>query len=211
VAALKQEIEIKVPGIHVNAVNSTIEAALDRGTVKLDSSSLLLVTIGSPTACLALNARFIEHPGAPPVIFTWIEPHGVGGHAVLTNTRKAGASGCFECLFRDDPEIGLINTADFAAPGQPFPRQNLGCSGAFVPYGDLDARETATMAARLALDTLRGRQRGHVLRSWRGDATDFREAGFRTSPRYDLDEQALRESGHSFGRQDCRCCWGIST
>jgi hypothetical protein len=211
VAALKQEIEIKVPGIHVNAVNSTIEAALDRGTVKLDSSSLLLVTIGSPTACLALNARFIEHPGAPPVIFTWIEPHGVGGHAVLTNTRKAGASGCFECLFRDDPEIGLINTADFAAPGQPFPRQNLGCSGAFVPYGDLDARETATMAARLALDTLRGRQRGHVLRSWRGDATDLREAGFRTSPRYDLDEQALRESGHSFGRQDCRCCWGIST
>ncbi|MCK6588727.1 MAG: ThiF family adenylyltransferase [Polyangiaceae bacterium] len=211
VAALKQELELKVPGINVNAVKSTIEFALDRGTVKLDSSSLLLVTIGNPTACLALNSRFIEHPGAPPVIFTWIEPYGVGGHAVLTNTRDAGASGCFECLFRDDPEFGLINTADFAAPGQLFGKQNLGCSGAFIPYGDLDARETATMAARLALDTLRRRQRGHVLRSWKGDATDFREAGFQTSSRYDLDEQVLRERGKSFGRQGCRCCRGGST
>ena len=129
----------------------------------------------------------------------------------LTNFKKAGASGCFECLFGEDPELGLVNMADFAAPGQPFRKQNLGCSGAFVPYGDLDARETATMAARLALDTLRGREGGHALRSWKGDATDLREAGFRTSARYDLDERALRERSQSFARRDCRCCRGGST
>jgi molybdopterin/thiamine biosynthesis adenylyltransferase len=211
VAGLKEALERDVPGIHVTAVNSTIEAALERGTVKLSSSSLLLVTIGNPTACLMLNARIVEHAGAPPAIFTWVEPHGVGGHAVLTNTKQAGASGCFACLFRDVPEHGLVNEADFAAPGQTFRKQDLGCSGAFVPYGDLDARETATMAARLALDTLRGRARGPVLRSLKGDATDFREAGFQTSLRYDLDERALRESGQSFGRPDCRCCRGGST
>jgi molybdopterin/thiamine biosynthesis adenylyltransferase len=206
VAGLKQEIELKIPELNVFAVNSKIGAALKEDRVKLDGSSLIVVAIGNPTASLALNDTLLSLSGAPPVVFTWLEPYGLGGHALLTNTRIPGASGCFQCLLRDDPELGLVNTADFAAPRQVFGRPDLGCSGAFVPYGDLDARETANLATRLIIDALRGRVPGHVLRSWRGDATDFRNAGFQTSPRYDLEN--VDKGGHGYCHDDCRFCKG---
>ncbi|WP_156338751.1 ThiF family adenylyltransferase [Chondromyces crocatus] len=211
VFALKQELETKIPRIEITDVASNFEVALRDGVVKLDGSSLVVVTTGDVTGCLGLNAHLVMQPLTPAVIYAWIEPHGLGGHAVLTNTRKAGASGCFECLFEDDPEFGLVNRADYAAPGQRFASRDRTCSSAFVPYGDLDARETANLAARLAIETLDGRVLGHPLRSWRGDATAFHGAGFRTSARYDRQSVGQGTCGSSYAREGCRCCGGRST
>lgn len=180
VDGLAAQLRAALPDLTVTPLAMTADAAFaSRGDLLLQSDAVV-VAIGNPSAPLQLNDELAERSFASPVIFTWLEPYGIGGHAVLI---RYGTPGCFRCLFRDEPQ--LRNTADFAAPGQSFARQELGCHGAFTPYGDLDARETAIMATRLTLAAVQNPAHPAVLRSWRGDATSLRDAGYQTSERFE--------------------------
>lgn len=178
VEGLAAQLRAALPDLTVTPLPMSADAAFASHRDLLLQSDAIVVAIGNPSVPLYLNDDLAERAISVPIIFTWLEPYGIGGHAALV---RYGSPGCFRCLFRDEPE--LHNTADFAAPGQNFARQELGCQGAFTPYGDLDARETALVATRLTLSAVQNHPA--TLRSWRGDATSFRDAGFRTSARFE--------------------------
>ena len=54
----------------------------------------------------------------------------------------------------------------------------------FTPFGSLDAIKTAELATRLAIATLNGDIKKNLIRSWRGDATEFLKNGKKLSSRY---------------------------
>jgi hypothetical protein len=58
----------------------------------------------------------------------------------------------------------------------------------------------------LALDALSGHEQQNVLRSWKGDATAFTEAGFELSGRYRFTEDELRRQGPSYPSARCPVC-----
>jgi molybdopterin-synthase adenylyltransferase len=167
---------------------------------------MLVLAIGNPTVELEINEQVHALRNGPAIVFVWLEPLGIGGHALLAGNAPDG--GCFECLYtasKSDEEI-LGNRAAFAAPGQSFGRALSGCGSLFTPYGAIDAAKTATIAARLAVEALIGKERGNPLLSWKGDAADFVAEGFRLSPRFSATEEDLRRLQYGYRSAQCRVC-----
>ncbi len=206
VEALKEEIESALPYVQVTTISNTIEKALDEGSIHLADYDLLVLAIGNPTVELEINAQVHALRGGPAVVFTWLEPLGVGGHALLT--RNASGGGCFECLYTSSVgnEKFLENRAAFAAPGQSFGRALSGCGSLYTPYGAMDAARAAAMATRLAVDALAGKEPGNPLLSWKSDATDFIAEGFRLSPRFRATEDDLQRHRYAYLSTRCRIC-----
>ena len=203
--ALKQEIIAHLPFANIAVVPDAIARALNSQRIKLEDYHLVVCAIGDPTVELALNERVRQSADGPPIVFTWLEPLGIGGHAVLTGN---GGAGCFECLYtRPNNDDGrLVNRASFAATDQKFTRALAGCDTLHTPYGSMDASQTALLAVRLALDTLTGKVQGNHLRSWKGDATAFLAAPFKLARRYDNDSEELARQATLFASRSCRIC-----
>ena len=203
--AMQQALMAQLPFIDVRAIPKTIEAAFEQDLIRLNDFDLIVSALGNPTAELAFNER-VRRGAGPPIVFTWLEPLGIGGHALLTG--QHGEPGCFACLYMptDGSDSPLQNRAAFGMEGQTYGRSFAGCNNLFTPFGALDAIRTSELAARLVLDALSGNEQHNDLRSWKGDATAFTEAGFDVSGRYRFTEDELRRQGASYPSARCPVC-----
>lgn len=208
---LAAELERRYPGVQVKGFIGRIEQAIDFGALVPTEHDLIISATGDPNADRALNERLFRAEGRPATIYTWLEPLGIGGHAVAFGGSSQGTSppGCFDCLFTPhplDPSPVLENHAAFAAPGQAFTRELAGCGNAFTPYSSLDALRTAELAVRLGVEVLQGRVSGALLRSWKGNGGAFQAAGYQTSPRHQLPAETLESGCADVVMPHCRVC-----
>lgn len=196
--ALRTEIRRRFPYVEVEDVKGDVlRAKIDWGEYHL-----VIATTGNITLSRWLNEELAKADTA--AVFTWLEPLGIGGHALLTHVRGPG---CYECLFRDPKGNELLeNAADFAAPGQDFTRDLAGCTSTFTPYGALDAVRTAELATRIALSALTGENIEHAMRSWKGPSDAFEKNDKQTSRRYALDEIELHEKRLAYVCSTCPIC-----
>lgn len=207
--ALKTEVEVTFPYVRVRAIATSLEQALREATLDLSAFDLVICALGNPTVELAFDEYLHRRPGQQrPAIYAWLEPFGIGGHAVATGNRPSG--GCFACLYIS-PIAGndeLNNRAAFAVPdpGRPFARDLSGCGSLHTPYGSLDAMRTAALAAGLAVDILSGREQGNPLRSWKGNPMAYQAAGYEVSPRFAMSEEQLHDSRYSHQTARCPVC-----
>jgi molybdopterin/thiamine biosynthesis adenylyltransferase len=203
-SALKEDMLHKYPYLSCNAINRTIEDAIEMESLILGDFDLIVVAIGTPTTELWLNELIQKQYKNLTAIYTWLEPLGIGGHTLLvTPTLK----GCFECLYSsEDEESYLFNRASFAAPGQQFASSLTGCNNLFTPYGSLDASSTAAMAVKTALRFLLGKEKQSALYSWKGESEEFLANGFVLSDRYSLSQEQLNEHCYSFTVDSCKVC-----
>jgi molybdopterin-synthase adenylyltransferase len=207
VVALAQAITLDLPYANVTGIPQTIEAALDQGRVDLASFDLIISALGNPTSELALNEQVRRLNAGPPIIFTWVDPLGIGGHAVLTGVD--GEPGCFECLYtppQDDPKAPLHSRASFAAPGQSFRRSLTGCGSLYTPYGVVDAEQTALLAARMALHYLQGVDGRNRLHSWKGSTRAFLAERFQLSARHAQSVDTLEAQQTAYPSPRCPVC-----
>lgn len=207
VDGIKADIEGRLPFVEVFPIPLSLEEALDSGKIKAGDFDLIISALGNVTVELAFN-KYVHGIDSPPVIFTWLEPYGVGGHAVLTRLNGAREK-CLNCLY--EPEDGDMRCrASFAEKGQSFTKNIDGCRGAFTPFGSLDAMKTAELATRLAIATLNGDVRTNLIRSWRGDATEFLKSGKILSARYSTSTDHFIEIA-DYSRGDCPVCQYLET
>src|SRR5690606_8070566 len=97
VNALQVQLELMYPFVSVDALPVPIELIVENKLERLKAFDLIIVAIGHPQIELYLNKIFQGTSGVPPTLFTWLEPYGIGGHALLTLNQ--GLSGCVECLY----------------------------------------------------------------------------------------------------------------
>jgi molybdopterin/thiamine biosynthesis adenylyltransferase len=202
--AIKEEIESKYPYLTITTHQTYIEKAISQGDINLSDFDLAIFATGNQTIELYLNRLIYQHNLL--TVFTWLEPYGIGGHSLLT---RSGKPGCFQCLFKsdsDDPQ--KYNRASFAAFGQSFAKNDLGCGASYTEYGALDARKTAIQAVELALDGLREVEPKNALISWKGKDNSFTAVGFKTSSRYQLSRDRLEESRYQYIDPQCPVCGG---
>lgn len=200
---LAAELSQRLVHLRCGGVPMRVQDALRLGSFVPSDFDLIIVALGAPTVSRWLN-RELRARGGPPVIHTWIEPLGVGGHALLTT--RSGA-GCYECLFVDEDGGELLAPrSDFVAPNQDTLSRYGGCGAAFTPFSDLDARRTAELAVRLGVEALRRRAEGPRLRSWRGEREAVDERGLELSSRYDQTQEQLDAAGGGVSRRSCRVC-----
>ncbi len=203
--ALQTQIEIQLPYVKATAISKQIQDAISDGSVVLSQYDLVLFALGNTAVELEMNELIASIAGGPPALFTWLEPLGLGGHALLTH--NGSRRGCLECLYEpDDVDGRLRDRASFAAPRQDFGRALSGCGSLHTPYGSVDALRTTVLATQLAIDTLTGRETGNPLRSWKGDKTLFLSEGFRISPRYAATEESLLAHQYAYARDACPVC-----
>jgi hypothetical protein len=139
------------------------------------------------------------------MLFTWLEPLDLGGHSVVTWTDDPG---CLDCLYRDDEgQESLQGRTAFLEPNQVVSQNLTGCSSIFVPYGALQSRRTALMAAEHLLSTLT--MSGPSYRYWVGDGRIAAEQGLRTTPwRDEARVLSFEEASQRVFGRPCKRCRG---
>ena len=85
---------------------------------------------------------------------------------------------------------------------------NLGCRGAYTPFGSVHAQRTAILALDLVMKLVSGEETRNPVVSWKGPDKAFRAAGFQTSDRYKLSEQDLFETRYAYVNRACAVCGG---
>jgi molybdopterin/thiamine biosynthesis adenylyltransferase len=203
--ALADAIKEQVPFVEVTGIVDSVETVLDQESIDVSSYDLIVSALGNPTVELAINEHLHKLQNGPAALFAWLEPLGIGGHALLVT--DGSSAGCFECLYTSpDGEGTLNNRAAFAAPGQSFGRALSGCGSLHTPYGSIDSVCTATLGVRLAIAALTGKETGNPLVSWKGEASLFEAEGYRVSPRYGASENELHQQRYAYQSPYCPVC-----
>ena len=144
---------------------------------------LIIVAIGSPTQERLFHDYLIREKINVPVINTWVEGYGIGGHAVLT---IPGTKGCLRCAYVDPVDFsrGLASNLNFLAPNQDLTKNHAGCGDAFLPYSYIASTQTALITADLGVKYLLDKIRQSSRVSWKGSSEDAIANGFKLSGRY---------------------------
>ncbi|RKD26474.1 hypothetical protein BEP19_16680, partial [Ammoniphilus oxalaticus] len=206
VFAMKDELQKKYPMLEVDSICKEFTEVVNQDLINWSEVDLVVVAIGSPNEEMYIN-RFMHQLEIPiPVIYTWVEPIGIGGHALVTlNGTKQG---CYQCLFMPVGEEPISNRAAFAKPFQTFAKSITGCGSAFTPYNFLDSQKTALLAVEESARVLLNKETDNPLCSWKGDANDFLAVGFELNPRYSFTHERLHEMRLLYKDPQCPICSG---
>lgn len=203
--AIKQELESNFPQMKVRSFPRQIEHLLRERRLELKDFDIVVLATGNPTIELYINEIIHRQALAPVVLVTWLEPLGIGGHVLLCNNTPDG--GCLECVYtQSSGENKLVNRAAFAAEGQSFGKALSGCGSLHTPYGSVDAIRTVSMAVKLAIDALLGREMGNPLISWKGSSEVFLTEGFLLSTRFDTPDNELFQQRYAYKTSMCPVC-----
>jgi len=175
------KLAIKYPWI---IVKPSLSSILDlRKKELIRGFDLVVIAIGSPTQERIFQEFISKSNLNLPVIYTWLEGYGIGGHAVLD---VPNSKGCLKCAYVDagNERRGLASNLNFLEPDQDIVKNFAGCGEMFIPYGHLSSSQTALITVDLALKYLRGVQHESAKVSWKGSCDDAVVQGLKLSRRY---------------------------
>lgn len=157
----------------------------------LSSFDLLIIAIGAPTHERLFCDFLVAHDINTPVINTWLEGYGIGGHAVLDIRHSLG---CLRCSYVDSQtgERGLSSNLNFLEPNQDLTVNHAGCGELFLPYNAVSAAQTALIASNLAISSLLGEITTSSKVSWKGDSSEIIASGFSVTHRYTVFDKSLQ-------------------
>jgi molybdopterin-synthase adenylyltransferase len=200
--AIKEKLTANYPHTNVTAINMAIEDAISKKKIDFDRYDAVVVATGNATVNQFLMKFFRNEIPGKPVLFSWLDPYGVGGHCLITNISE---NGCYQCLYTNE---ALHNIASFTAAKQQksFVKNISGCGSVHVPYGALDANQTAILTVRKVLDVFTGKELINAIYSWKGSNELFLQQGFHLSERYNQSTEQLDEGKSLFYQPKCKLC-----
>ncbi len=179
--ALEQEIAWKHPWTEVTPSYEFLQEFRD--VSRLQSFDLVVIAIGSPNIERAFAEFCREKEVCIPVIYSWLEGYGIGGHAIIV---VPGTKGCWHCAYVDPETLtrGLTSNLNFLKPNQVFMSNQGGCGTQFLPYNGIAAEYTAAITADLSVRFLEGLVLFSSKVSWKGLDIEAKRASLEVSWRY---------------------------
>lgn len=202
--ALAEQLQADYPYCHASYHSQTELLDLLETDI-IDKLDLVIVATGNPTIERLFDRQLRGSGKTIPALYSWVESHGVGGHAVLSLPLKQGCLACAYISNIDDTP-GLNSNLDFLAPNQLFTRNHAGCGSLFLPYSGVDASQTAIMTVRLAIEALRGEIETSIARSWKGNSKTAEQEELRLTHRFLRSNDTWIEQ--SLYREACNVCNG---
>ncbi len=132
-------------------------------------SDIIISTVGDGDTENALNYIFNTDSKMPPLLFGWLEPFGIVGHALLT----AEIGGCFSCFMNSQPGVSNAVTQWEKDILTRMPA----CGVSFQPYGVSDTIPTQRLIARLCIEALTNKDRISQHHTWIGDISKLEMYG----------------------------------
>lgn len=191
----------KYPWINATGYNSRLLDLRDKKI--LSQVDIIIIAIGAPTQERLFNEYLTKYNIKTPVIYTWLEGYGIGGHAILS---IPGKKGCLRCAYVDisTGNRGLASNLNFLQPNQNIIKNHAGCGDMFIPYGSISSAQTALIAANLAIDNLNDKQNTSAKISWKGDRIDADKESLALTRRYNTFNSSLKKQ--PLHNQACDVC-----
>jgi len=169
----------------------------------LKNYDLIVVAIGSPTHERLFKEHLVKNKIKVPVINTWLEGFGVGGHSIID---IPDSKGCLYCAYvcHETFTRGLSSNLNFIESNQNVTKNLAGCGEQFISYGALCSAQTALIATDLAIRFLEKRLLESSKVSWKGDYDDAKENGINMTHRYIHFNESLRVE--PLYDEDCDVC-----
>lgn len=202
VYGLRDELTAKYPGVQVTPAGLDAETWL--APRDLSGVDGIVFALGMPSLERELAKQVRSFGVQIPLVHTWLEPLDLGGHSVLLSS---AGEGCLECVYRDDEgEAALIPQTVFLAPGQRVSKSLTGCASIFVPYGAIQSRRTALLAAEQMLSALTYTH-APVYNFWVGAGNAAKSNGLRTTEWWARAKRTSSETATEqiFGRPCIHC------
>lgn len=199
--ALSDTLEGKYPFVRCQHFDGGLSSIISE--LRPRQYDLIVSVTGDQTQERYLNQYIMEQGIDIPVVYAWVEAYGVGGHAVAC---MPATSGCLNCLFHDldSGEESLYPSTGFIQSNQEVISSHSGCGQEYLSYSNIDAVETASVAARLATRVLSGGLSQSVVASWRGDDSLAQEHQVKLTHRYFRLSRTLDEI--PVHNDNCRVC-----
>jgi molybdopterin-synthase adenylyltransferase len=204
VLGIKEEVTRRYPFTKVVAFNEKFDKVYQNERIDWSQVDLVVVAIGAPNEEMEINQLFHSRTYAPPVIYTWVEPLGIGGHALVT--LNGVKEGCYQCLFKQSGEEPIFNRSAFAKPFQTFSKTITGCGSSFTPYSFLDSEKTAILAVEAGIRVLLRQMKDNPLLSWKGESSLFEQLNYESTPRYAFTVDKLHETRLLYKDSKCPVC-----
>lgn len=200
--ALKLKLEQYYPHSEINAYPNSIESLIAKRKIDFNKYDAIVVATGNATINMYLTNHFRQIKLKSPVLFSWLDPYGIGGHCLIM---YAQAKGCYNCLYANN---SLHNKGSFADAEQPktFLKSISGCGSVYSPYSSLDAVQTALLTVRRIIFLFGEKETDNVIYSWKGNPKYFINEGFKLSKRYAQSEDELENNKSKFYDPTCTAC-----
>lgn len=163
-SALASAIASENPDIgSVRGHDELVERLLLQNAKVLESVDLVVACTASWSANSALDS-FAEQEGRPPVLYAWMEAHAVAAHALLILTGHS---------YRSGYDVAGNSKLNASLSSKPIPAE---CGALTSLFGAVELAQAEALAARLAMDYLRGQATATIWRTWLTDAEALAEA-----------------------------------
>lgn len=186
--ALKYVLESKFPWIKTEALGIQLLDLRDKEF--LESFDLIVIAIGSPTHERIFHDYIVTNNIKTPIINTWLEGYGIGGHAILD---IRSSKGCLRCAYvnMERGARGLSSNLNFLESNQNVTVNHAGCGELYLPYNAISAAQTALITSNLAIKFLMGGISESSKVSWKGDHEEVTERGFDVTHRFTAFKKSL--------------------
>lgn len=188
--AVAFQLQAKFPWLKADGYRNSLLDYRKRDV--LSAYDLVVIAIGAPTHERLFHDYFVKSGVKVPVIYSWLEGYGIGGHAVLDIPRQPG---CLRCAYVE-PNTGvrgLSSNLNFIEPDQNVVKNYAGCGEMFIPYGAISSTQSALIAADLAVGYLERKLTESKKVSWKGDSADAEREGLNLTPRYQTFTSSLKK------------------
>lgn len=188
--ALAFELSIRNPWLQARSFGHYL-LNIDLADLKSVHYDLIVLAIGNPTHERLFFKKLKDAKINIPIINTWVEGYGIGGHAVLSIPNQRG---CLYCAYIDIPSRthGLNSNLNFLQPNQDLTINHGGCGSAFLPYSGIAASQTAIMASDLVIQFLLGEVKDSTKISWKGSNREVLKQNLLLTDRYYRFAQSLQ-------------------
>lgn len=195
---LKIRLEVEFPHLKVTSYETNINHKnfLD---YTFKDSDLLVFAIGNTATQLLINDLLIENNFNKPVLYTWLDSFGTGGHALLVDYSKKG---CYKCLsldangeFMKESKISFSKNSDDIIYGD-------GCGGTFTPYGNTILLKGVSMITKIVLDFFNGKifEKNPLF-----STKNYIQDGLQYTERFSKSDTELFEN-YEYIVERCGCC-----
>ncbi|WP_313194089.1 ThiF family adenylyltransferase [Shinella zoogloeoides] len=164
--ALKSRIEKSIPDIErVDFHACSIQALLRSNPNLLDGVDLVISATGDWGTDVFISDAVAQRESPLPTLYTWMEAYALAGHSVVLSGSKGRFTDGFD-------EVGNFKGKASVA-GLKLPPE---CGNTTSPFGAVELAQSQAVASRLALETLAGRHKGDIWRTWTAEDTVVRHA-----------------------------------
>lgn len=200
---LKISLESKYPFLRVAVEPKKLQQIADAKFY--EQFDVIVIAIASPSHERKFNEFLRDNSVDVPVVYTWVEPYGVGGHAVAV---MPGVKGCLACSFIDNEsdEPSLHPNISFLQPGQKILESIGGCGTEFIAFSSTDAIQTAVIATKLSIRIINGEIQKSTIVSWKGNSIFAEKKNLSFTHRYKYLKDNISEQ--PLGRDACAVCNG---